>query len=205
MRPALANADHPDVPFVQARGFTPGRPDGPVLWWVFHELAADELPGVPQAAAEYLRAVEDREISLHYCFDADFEVQCVKLRDCAWAAGNRPGNRRGVHAALAGSGRQSRAQWLDEEGRRLLARVARIAARDMRRYRIPQRWCTMGDLAALRPGLTTHYDLSLVFGGAVRADPGPDFPRDHVLALIRAELAGDDDPMPVGQGPFVVV
>jgi hypothetical protein len=163
-----------------------------VLWWVFHDLAEDGLPGVSQAAAEYMRAASDRDISLHYCFDAGSEVQCVKLRDCAWATGNRPGNRRGVHAGLAGPARQSRTQWLDDEGRQLLGRVARIAARDMRRYRIPPRWCTIGDLAALRPGLTTHYDLSLVFGGAEPAAPGPNFPHDHVLALISADLAGSN-------------
>jgi N-acetylmuramoyl-L-alanine amidase-like protein len=190
-------ADHPDVPFQLARGFTPGRPDGPVLWWVLHEwLSPDSGPiDSARALAEYFGEVAgDHEISAHYCFDQDAEIQCVRLRDCAWMVGNRLGNRRSIGALLVGFGYyQSAAEWLDEPGRRTLCRVARIAARDLQRYRIPARWCTPGDLSALRPGLTTRHDLRQAFGEDPVADPESSFPRDYLLARILSE-----DPLPVG-------
>lgn len=196
----MSLADHADVPFLLARGFTPGRPDGPVLWWVLHEWLSPDLGPTEsaQALAQYFGAarkpnikhsstVTDREVSAHYCFDRDGEVQCVRLRDCAWMVGNRPGDRRGISALLVGFGYyQSEAEWLDEPGRRTLARVARIAARDLHRYRIPVRWCTVDDLTALRPGLTTRHDLLRAFGPEPVADPESSFPRDHLLARIHS-------------------
>jgi N-acetyl-anhydromuramyl-L-alanine amidase AmpD len=191
-------ADHPDVPFLLARGFTPGRPDGPALWWVLHEWLGEAESA--QDLADHFSTDGDAGRSAHYCFDQNTEVQCVRLRDCAWMVGNRPGDRRGIGALLVGFGYyQSEAEWLDEPGRRTLARVARVAARDMQRYRIPARWCTVDDLAALRPGLTTRYDLQQAFGFAVppggspnaATDPESSFPRDHLLARIISETASD--------------
>ena len=115
-------------------------------------------------------------------------VQGVRLRDCAWSCGNRHGNRRGIHAGLAGAGRLTAEQWLDYRGQMMLDRTAQLAARDVRRYNIPLRWCTVDDLTALRPGLTTHRELSMVFGGPLRVDPGPGFPREHLLELIQSNL-----------------
>lgn len=193
----MSLADHPDVPFLLARGFTPGRPDGPVLWWVLHEWLSPSFAGEAESApafADRLSTAGDAELSAHYCFDQNTEVQCVRLRDCAWMVGNRPGDRRGIGALLVGFDYyQSEAEWLDEPGRRTLARVARIAARDMRRYRIPARWCTVDDLAALRPGLTTRHDLRQAFGPEPSTDPESSFPRDHLLARIISEK-----PLPVG-------
>lgn len=250
-------ADHPDVPFTLARNFTPGRPDGRVLWWILHEWISTEMTttewgsgsagsagaagsagpagsgpaGSAQACesissiepacadesswstasvhaagcarsaesarpAESARSVADyfstaaaHDASAHYCFDEQSAVQCVRLRDCARVVGNRPGDRRGISALLVGFGYyQSQAEWLDEPGRRTLARVARIAARDLQRYRIPARWCTLSDLTAFRPGLTTRHDLCRAFGpDDVIADPEPSFPREHLLTQIVAQ------------------
>jgi hypothetical protein len=62
----------------------------------------------------------------------------------------------------------------------------------MRRFNIPNRWCTVDDLKARRAGHTTHNDLRLAFGGTTHTDPGAGFPRDHVIEIVAAELEGDD-------------
>jgi hypothetical protein len=224
----MSLADHPDVPFHLARGFVPGRPDGPVLWWVLHEwlspdtgfaaagldatadldnaacpgaagldaaagLSGGHIDSAPALAHYFGGSSGDQDVSAHYCFDRDIEIQCVRLRDCARMVGNRPGDRRGIGALLVGFGYyQSEAEWLDEPGRRTLCRVARVAARDLERYRIPARWCTPDDLSALRPGLTTRHDLRQAFGDDPLADPEPSFPREYLLARIRSEK-----PLPV--------
>lgn len=188
--------DHPDIPFLQARqlngdpAYTTGRPDGPPLWIVIHTMEEDELPTTAEAVARYFHnGAGGRSVSSHYCFDADSEVQCVLLKDVAWTVGNRPGNYRGINYELAGRAAQTAAQWADAYSQSMLRRVARIAARDMARFSIPARWCTVDDLKARRPGLTTHNDLRLAFGVTSHTDPGAHFPRAQFLEMVKQ---GDD-------------
>jgi hypothetical protein len=76
----------------------------------------------------------------------------------------------------------------------MFAELAPIVASDMRRFGIPNRWCTVDDLKARRAGHTTHNDLRLAFGGTTHTDPGAGFPRDHVIEIVAAELEGEDMP-----------
>lgn len=185
--------DHPDVPFVQAKKFGVGRPDGPPLWIVWHTMEEEELPDTAERVARYFATLSDgRTVSSHYCVDADSIIQCVRLRDVAYTVGNRPGNYRGINVELAGRAAQTAAQWADTYSQAMLRRACTIVARDMRRYAIPNRWCTVENLRALRPGHTTHNDLRLAFGGTTHTDPGAGFPRQQVLALV---AGGEDDDM----------
>lgn len=181
----MATADHSDVPFVQAAGYTRGRPDGPPLWIVVHDMEAGENGLRAESTAAYFANPGDgRSVSSHYCVDDNSVVQCVRLADSAWTVGNRPGNNRGINWELAGYARQIRAEWLDDFGRAMLAQAARIMRRDMAEYGIPARRCSITDLQAFRPGITSHNDLRLAFGGTTHTDPGPNFPWDVLLALL---------------------
>lgn len=177
--------DHPDIPYIQAKRFGEGRPDGPPLWIVWHTMEEDELPDTAERVARYFATLsDDRTVSAHYCVDANSDVQCVRTGDVAWTVGNRAGNYRGISIELAGRAAQTPAQWADPYSTAMLRRACRIAARDMARYAIPARWCTIEDLHARRPGMTTHNDCRIAFGGTTHTDPGPGFPRDLVLALV---------------------
>lgn len=181
--------DHPGLPFVQAAGYTKGRPDGPPIWVVWHTMEASEHSARAESTAAYFANPGDgRQVSSHYTVDDTSVVQCVRLADSAWTVGNRPGNNRGINWELSGFARQSRTEWLDPFGLAMFDRAAPIAAADMTRCGIPNRWCTIDDLIARRPGHTTHNDLRIAFGGTTHTDPGPDFPRDHVLKVIGAAL-----------------
>lgn len=187
--------DHPGLPFVQAQGYTKGRPDGPALWIVWHSMEATEWSGRAESTAAYFANPPDgRSVSAHHCGDNDSVIQCVDEDDSAWTVGNRPGNYRGVNVELAGYARQTRAEWLDSFGVAMFGRLAPIVAASMTRWRIPNRWCTVDDLKAHRPGHTTHNDLRVAFGGTTHTDPGAGFPHDHVLRVVGAALTGA--PMP---------
>ena len=184
--------DYPDVPYLQAEHFGRGRPDGPPLWIVAHTMEEAESGDTAERVANYFAFnTGARTVSSHYTVDSNSEVQCVRLGDVAYTVGNRAGNNRGINYELAGRASQGAADWADPYSQALLRRFARLAARDMDAYAIPNRWCTVADLVARRPGLTTHNDLRLAFGGTTHTDPGGAFPRTQVSALIAG--GGEDD------------
>lgn len=184
--PVATSNDHPGLPFVQARGFTAGRPDGPPLWIVFHDMEASEtLTRAESTAAYFANPSDGRRVSSHYCADANSVVQCVDLDDSAWTVGNRQGNNRGINWELAGFARQTRAEWLDSFGLAMFRGIAPLVRSDARRFNIPLRWLTDDEVRAMRPGLTTHVQLGRVFGGTTHTDPGPSFPYDAVLQIIQ--------------------
>jgi hypothetical protein len=117
--------------------------------------------------------------------------RCVPDLVIPWGA---PGvNSSGLHIELAGYARWTRAEWLSHEP--MLERSAAKAARWCWLYKIPRRWLTPAELAAGRAGFCRHLDATAAFhtpGG--HTDPGPGFPRDHYLTLVRrfyAELVAE--------------
>jgi len=177
--------DHPGLPFVQAEGYTRGRPDGPPIWIVIHTMEASETAQRAENTAAYFANPPDgRQVSSHYCADNDSVVQCVDLDDIAWTVGNRPGNYRGINWELSGFANQTREQWLDPFGLAMLARAAALMKSDSARFGIPVRRCTVADLQARKPGYTTHNDLRVAFGVTTHTDPGPNFPFDYLFSLI---------------------
>lgn len=181
--------DHPGLPFVQAQGYTRGRPDGPPLWQVIHDMEASEHSLRAESTAAYFANPGDgRSVSAHFCVDDNSVVQCVDEDDSAWTVGNRPGNYRGVNWELSGFARQTHSEWLDPFGVAMFDQLVPIMAASMRRWGIPNRWCTVGDLQARRPGLTTHNDLRLAFNITTHTDPGAGFPRNYLQQLLEAVL-----------------
>jgi len=185
--------DHPELQFVQAKGYTPGRPDGPPLWIVVHDMEASETATRAENTAAYFANPGDgRRVSSHYCADNNSVVQCVRTGDSAWTVGNRPGNNRGLNWELAGFASQSRAQWLDPFGRAMFAEIKPILVADAAKYGIPLVRRTVAELKAWRKGITSHNDLRLAFGGTTHTDPGGNFPWDVFLQTMNDDGGGDD-------------
>jgi hypothetical protein len=183
------STDYPGLPYLQAEGYTRGRPDGPPIWLVFHTMEVAETSGAAEATARYFQNPTDgRQVSSHTCVDVNSAVQCVRVSDTAWCAGNRPGNRRGIHIEQAGTARQTAAQWRDSYSQAMIRRVAAIHARDCLRFAIPLRWLTVDQIKAARKGFCTHNDLRLAFDVTTHWDPGPNYPKAQVLSLFRTEV-----------------
>lgn len=176
--------DHPELTYVQASGYTVGRPGAP-LWIVIHDMEADETPNTAENTAQYFATgAGGRDVSSHYCADNNSIVQCVLLKDTAWTVGNTQGNGRGINWELAGFIAQTREQWLDDFDIAMFNLMAPIIRSDATRYGIPLEHCTRADLAMYKPGVTSHWDLGVVFGGTDHTDPGPNFPWDYFMALL---------------------
>jgi hypothetical protein len=177
--------DHPELTFVQASGYTKGRPSGPPLWIVVHDMEYPERPSSAEDTAAYFATgAGGRSVSSHYCVDNNSIVQCVRLADTAWTVGNWQGNNRGINWELAGYASQTRAQWLDAYGLAMFALMAPIVQADARKYDIPLVRRTVAELKAFKPGITSHNDLRLAFGETTHTDPGPNFPWDVFLAVM---------------------
>lgn len=177
--------DHPELSFVQAKTYAKGRPDGPPLWIVVHDMEASETRTRAENTANYFATLPDgRSVSSHYCVDNDSVVQCVKLADTAYTVGNRPGNYRGINWEFSGFASQTREQWLDQFGVDMFAQAAPYIRADAVKYDIPLVRRTVDELKAKLPGVTSHNDLRLAFGGTTHTDPGPNFPWDYFMELL---------------------
>jgi hypothetical protein len=131
-----------------------------------------------------------RSVSSHYCADNNSIVQCVLLRHSAWTVGNRPGNNRGINWELCGFAAQTRDMWLDAFGVAMFDRMVPIIKSDAAKYGIPLVKRTVAELTAYKPGVTSHNDLRLAFGGTTHTDPGTNFPWDVFMAKLTGESGG---------------
>lgn len=169
--------------FVRARHFRKGRSSA-VRLVVVHTMEAPETPSTAETVAAWF-ARTDRPVSAHFCVDEDSVVQCVRVADTAYAA---PGaNHDGVQIELAGRAAQDEHQWRDASSDRTLTIAACVAAELIVGLRffgasIPVVRLSAEEVAAGRPGLCGHVEVSRAYGRSQHWDPGPAFPWEDFLA-----------------------
>ncbi len=169
-------------PFVESPNFTPadGRAIGVV---VMHTMEIAERSDAAEICARWFRT-KVSQVSAHYCVDADSVIQCVVEKNIAWHA--RGGNTTSIGVELAGFARQTREDWADPYSTAMLRRGAGVVADVCRRRRIPIRWLVAADLVAGRGGITGHAEVSKAFKKSDHWDPGPAFPVERFLGMVRA-------------------
>lgn len=173
----------PPLRFVQARHFTPGRP-GPIELIVIHTMESPEQPGTAERVAAWFAGASAPPASAHYCLDADTVVATVRDSDVAWHA---PGaNDRSLGLEHAGRAAQSARDWGDPYSSRMLALSAGLVARKCAQYDIPVAWLGAAALRAGRRGITGHDEVARAFRLSDHTDPGPAFPVEAYLSLVRA-------------------
>lgn len=158
-------------------------------------MEAGETSKTAENVARWFQTAPAPQTSAHYCIDDDSVVQCVQIRDVAYAAPNA--NRNGIHLELAGYARQSKAEWLDAYGRAMLPLAARLIAtvvlpkvRALQPSRpIPLAFVDAAGLKAGRRGITTHWEVTKAFNPGGHTDPGPGFPIAEFLAMVREAQA----------------
>lgn len=152
---------------------------------VVHTMETDEKGDTAESCASWFRNPAAK-CSAHYCVDANSIVQCVRDEDVAWHA---PGaNHDGIGIEHAGRARQTRREWNDAYSRAMLERSAGLVAELCRRHELPVAWLYAADLRAGKRGITTHKAVSDAFRRSDHWDPGPGFPVERYLALVRAKL-----------------
>ena len=183
--------------FVQAEFYTPtiGRV---IDYIVVHDMEYPEKSSAAEDCANYFahpRLPDGRpnRASAHYCVDADSIVQCVLDKDIAYAAPRV--NHNGIHIEHAGYAHQTREQWLDGFSYSMLQRSARLTAQKCREKNVPAVYVNEDGLRRGDRGITDHATTTRAFniyGG--HTDPGPQFPMDVYIELVRAELTPTPPP-----------
>lgn len=171
--------------FVQAKWFHAGG-NTPVKRIVIHDMEMPEKGTTAESCAAYF-ARGDRQASAHFCVDSDSVVQCVRTSDIAYHA---PPNTGSVGIEHAGYANQGAAGWADAFSESMLHVSATLCAELCREHDVPPVWLSIADLKAGRRGITSHNNVSKAFGRSTHTDPGPTFPTDHYIALVRAALVG---------------
>lgn len=172
-------------PFIAARNYTKGR-QGPIDLLVIHAMEAAERPETAEAVARWFAGPDAPEASAHYLVDANSIVQGVRDEDVAWHA---PGsNHNGIGVEHAGYSVQTAQDWNDPYSRAMLGRSARLVAAKCRQYGIPAVWLFPADLLADRRGITSHWNVTRAFRRSDHTDPGPAFPVDRYILLVRRAL-----------------
>lgn len=151
-----------------------------------HNTAND---ATAEQEASYAKRRED-SVSSHYYVDPDSILQSLDTAYRAYHAGSTIGNSQAIAYEITGTNGKSRSWWLANVAWPLLAR--QIAA-DCRAHNIEPRLLSVAEIkAGSKTGIITHDQMRQAWGGTTHTDPGPNFPLDYLLALVKAELEGDD-------------
>src|SRR5690554_3078388 len=137
------------------------------------------------AEASYAKRRTD-SVSSHYYVDGSAIVQSLDIDLRAHHVGSRIGNDGGIAYEITGLISWSRKRWLSSVA---WGKLGAAIARDCAAHGIPVRLCTVADLRAGRGGIMTHDQARQAWGGTTHTDPGPDFPLDHLIKIIKE---GDD-------------
>jgi hypothetical protein len=114
------------------------------------------------------------------------DVVCYRTLDngqIPWGAAGA--NRSGFHIEHAGFAEWNHAKWMSHE--QTLRRGAQKAAQHAVKFGIPLKVLSADDLRRGRSGFVTHATVTQVFpkGNAGHHDPGPGFPLDHYMKLVK--------------------
>jgi N-acetyl-anhydromuramyl-L-alanine amidase AmpD len=180
--------------FIEARWYTPVSVKRRIDFIVIHDMEMTEEHDTAERCARFF-ATTDRKASAHYNVDDDSIVQSVRENDIAYHA---PPNTHSIGIEHAGFARQSRDQWLDPYGVRMLTRSAGLMAELLDKYDLPTEFLGPDELRAGGRGVTTHANVSKAWGQTSHTDPGPDFPIAWYMDRVRAaRSAPQPTPQPV--------
>lgn len=174
---------------IKARNYTKPATPRRVSLVVIHSAEVPLRAGSARAVATYFAGPQAPKASAHYCVDPVDVIRCVDEHDVAWAA---PGaNNQGVHIELAGYARQTEAEWVSPAGEAELILAAGVVLSICERWQVPIEYVDVGGLIAGRAGVTTHDAVSKAWRRSDHWDPGPGFPIERFLGMVRyAQPAG---------------
>lgn len=189
----------PGIPFHQGANQYTDR-DGKKFGIAIHNTsntASDE------AESSYADHRTDGTSSHFYC-DNDSVIQSIDTDYRAGHAGSYEGNEHAIAFEITGTNDRSRQWWLDNVAWDKLAYVISYMLKhdpDLANFQI--RRATVDEMRA-NPRIKAFYghnDMRLAWGGTTHTDPGPNFPWDKLIAVVKTAMAPppppeDDMPTP---------
>lgn len=166
-----------------------GQPQITSKWYITIHNTSNNATA--RAEANYAKVRTDG-VGAHYFIDNIEVLQSTDTDWCVGHVGSTQGNSRGISYEITGVNGWTREQWMANVAWKELAAVI---ARDCAQFGIPVRLLTLDQMRAFNSsnkGFVTHNMCRLAWGGTTHTDPGPNFPMDHLLALVGQHLNGDD-------------
>jgi hypothetical protein len=152
---------------------------------VFHTAEIQEQRDSAERVAAFF-SNPSTKVSAHAVVDNNSLVECVLDKDVAFHAFGD--NEVTLGLEMSGFARQTPAQWNDAYSKAMLERASQWAADKATKFNVPVRWLTEAQLRREEKGFVTHDLVSKVFGDDIRDDPGPHFPYQEFLALVKTKL-----------------
>jgi N-acetyl-anhydromuramyl-L-alanine amidase AmpD len=178
--------------FMQAKNYSKGN-SRRITQWVIHDEEYPERTDAAWDVARFFAGANAPQASAHACVDDRNAIGCVDWADVAWATGHSACNAASISIEHSGYASQTREEWLDEYGMKMLDRSARLFAEiGHGRYGIPAVKLDPAQVARGESGICGHADVTAgygIYGG--HTDPGPWFPWDVYLDLINKYIGGE--------------
>ena len=151
-------------------------------WIVIHNTSND-APATNEAS--YAKRRTD-SVSSHYYVDNQRIIQSLNTDYRAFHVGSSTGNSGGIAYEITGVNAKSRSWWLGNVRWDLLAAQIR---KDCAAHGITPRLLSVSEIKAGKTGIMTHDQARRAWGGTDHTDPGPGFPMDHLLDLVKGAAA----------------
>lgn len=191
----------PAPPYVGPPKFHGSTNNKPIHRYVIHATVGQE-PGVKGAARNTVAMTKrtSRPSSYHYISDASETLQLTYDSVVAYHA---PPNSNSLgHELCCSLSHEGKGHWADAEHQKMLNLAAQNCAQACAAYDIPVVKLSVADLKAGKRGICGHIDVSNAWHQTSHWDPGPYFPWDQFIALVKhytANPATDPEEMTVAQ------
>jgi hypothetical protein len=183
-----------DLPLIRSApgSYIPGG-NGTVTRIVVHRMEAPMRRGTARGTANYFAAGSGGNyVSAHVCVDPGEAVRCLDLTDLGYHA---PPNGGSIGIEFAGYSADD--DWATPDGESMLAIAANVCRAIAAELGVDPVWLVAASLLAGRHGHTSHAEVSQAWHQSDHWDPGPHFPVDHFLDLVR----GGPAPAPTPPAP----
>lgn len=182
----MPSTSPPSPPYLGPATWHGGNDNKPIHRIVMHATDGSEpgVTGAARATVAYSKATT-RPSSFHYVADSRESLQYVYDGTEAYHA---PPNQHSLGYELCCSlSNEGKGHWVDADHQRMLKIAALDVAHLCLAYGVPIVKLTVDDLKAGKHGICGHVDVSNAWHETSHWDPGPYFPWDQFIAMVKEE------------------
>lgn len=180
----------PGIPYVQGQNKYTDR-DGKKYGMAIHNTSNDASD---EGEASYATHRADG-ISSHFYIDNDSIIQSIDTDYRVGHAGSYEGNEHAIAFEITGTNPMTRTWWLNNVAWSKLAQVIAYMIKndpDLVGFQVRRASVSEMKTNPKVKAFYSHDDMRQAWGGTTHTDPGPNFPWDHFLSMVKQALEGDD-------------